>query len=824
MSDEDRKLTVTTGKVLDGEIIELEDDKSTALNRMFWNGNFPTPDGVIAQELAKNSIPIQLMQFATLAELLHNHPEDAKNISLYSKSTAIMFHLPGNARKVRVLHSMDTFKAPDSTEELTHPTITAFAGEYIKDMQFPSIHQLNNDDFQSQPFKAPAQEEYNKAIVSIHENETEDNKIPFKFNKSSLTELVEVSKIQPVPPYLVYDAMDDGIDSIELYERIHHVLEETPTINGAKHFKRLLDFLRVGLVTPTSKQNICFPPEHNLTRPTKSLLMWRREKLAAYDKSEAMESTSATGLSDIATVSASSTMKKSSEKVAAEAPKLSETREILAAATKAGMYKEASKSKASDRDSPPPSAAPASPDSTPSSPGTPPISKPKVMIASSAAATAAPASLSASTMAPVETATVESLKNTLQFNESTFIQLLKLIRINDAGPGASSITAPAGKFETLGLPESSFSNLLCLCGLTVSLRKDIPEMWMRLGESGLNKADKNNIIRHALQNNLLYKNCKVPLIQPIFTMIRDRTFAGEYAVSSLTAAVKGLSPFIVPFLTQLQIDESNKQDENLSLATSIKPQDIAGNRMTCSLPASYDHMVRQIKRFTNLVFALFGEASPLVQALEVVINELEDQTDVAIAKVSKENIASILWIIMLQARHFAAGQMLPADPFIASFQVLINNLEMKNIHGISHGEVPPELYTPKVPSTSNKRSRNDQPQQQEEQRRKRLTSEQDKMMQWTERPEVYNQKLKADMAAIKALKPRPSITKLCKAAGTSAPALFPNNPKVCIRSQIWGACESNCPHQHVVLPDADIDHVRDQLKKVVSNPSLLNKV
>ena len=830
MSDEDTKPTPTAGKAISNQVIELDDDneQSTALNRMLWDGNFPSPDGIIARRLAKQSIPLQHMQFAALAEILQNHPDDFKNLQLYAKNATIMYHLPGNARKVRVLHTIATSDALAQEDESddSNKYLVALAGEYIEDMLFPTIHQFQIDEFRGQLYKQPSREEYIKAVVSINDNETNDNKIAFKFNKSSLADQELSSQIQAVPPYLVYDAIEDGMDSIVLFERIHHVLEETPNINGAKYLQNLLQFLQLGLVAPTSKQNIALPPEHNLTRPTKDMLMWRRKMLTSYTQQVASESTKA--IEATPPVSTGNSSKAGDETSSKEHEKqMSTTTQILSAASKAGMYdpplSPATKARARKRSPSPPNLTPATPDSTASSPEAAPVRK-KGKVMNSANAAAAP-TFQTRTTEPVETAVASDVNNTLQFNEGTFIQLLKLIRLNDAGAGASAISAPAGKFETLGLPESTFNNLLILCGLTPDLRKDIPELWMRMGEAGLNKADKNNIIRHALQNNLLFKNSKVPLIQPIFTMIRDRAFAGEYAVSSLTAAVKGLSPFIVPFLTQAQIDEANKNEEDLERATSIKPQDVAGNRMVCTLPPSFDHMVRQIKRFANLVHALFGDTSPMVAALEAVVNELEDQTEIAIAKVSKENIASILWIIMLQARHFAAGQMVHDDLYIPSFQVLLNNLEMKNVHGISHGEVPPELYTPKPVAPPTKRPRAEaQLPQQDEQRKKRVALENDKVAQWKERPEYYNQKLKADMATIKAMVPRPSITKLCRAAGTSPAALFPSNKKVCIRSQIWGACEHSCPHQHIVMGDAEIDHARDQLKKVVNNPSLLNKV
>lgn len=59
--------------------------------------------------------------------------------------------------------------------------------------------------------------------------------------------------------------------------------------------------------------------------------------------------------------------------------------------------------------------------------------------------------------------------------------------------------------------------------------------------------------------------------------------------------------------------------------------------------------------------------------------------------------ASILWIIHLQARHFAQGKMYKNSlegEFVPEFQFMYNHILSRAIHLISHAGLPKTLSTP----------------------------------------------------------------------------------------------------------------------------------
>ena len=81
----------------------------------------------------------------------------------------------------------------------------------------------------------------------------------------------------------------------------------------------------------------------------------------------------------------------------------------------------------------------------------------------------------------------------------------------------------------------------------------------------------------------------------------------------------------------------------------------------------------------------------------------------------------------------------------------------------------------------------------------------------------------AAMVPFLSMSVRPTITRLCNVAKTSAPDLFPNNKNLCVRSQIYGACAADCRHKHSKATDAEIDFVLKKLDNVIKNPSLVAK-
>jgi hypothetical protein len=148
-------------------------------------------------------------------------------------------------------------------------------------------------------------------------------------------------------------------------------------------------------------------------------------------------------------------------------------------------------------------------------------------------------------------------------------------------------------------------------------------------------------------------------------------------------------------MTQLEVDNLNEYEQALALATATTMSDVKANKTKASAPTTHaGGLLKVVRRFGNLIFAIFGEDSPLFIQIDGIVEDLENFEDTAQANLSRQSIASILWILHLQSGHFAAGLMVGNQAILAEFQHMRNNIHMKL--PIQHGDVPRELYVPQT--------------------------------------------------------------------------------------------------------------------------------
>jgi hypothetical protein len=378
------------------------------------------------------------------------------------------------------------------------------------------------------------------------------------------------------------------------------------------------------------------------------------------------------------------------------------------------------------------------------------------------------------------------------------------------------------KDDTLGLSESAFAKLLILCGTAASCPEEIPPLWTRLSEAKATKADKESEVRQQLSKTIKWKEAKVKPLSTIISMIAKRQFEGDLSLSTLASATKGLTPFAVPCMTEAEVDAYNEHEQALSTATSTTMTDVKSNKIRATAPATHAGLVKVVKRFGNLVLAAFSEDSPLFIEIDGLVSDLENFEETAQANFTKQSIASVLWILHLQSRHFAAGLMTGQQGLLAEFQHMRNGIRMKL--PVLHGDVPRELY--ELPNNSRKQGQNDRMhsgnnniEDRDAKRAKNATP----AAEYVERPEFYHPRIKAKLDPIyEMLGHKPMIRMMCTKAGINQSQLFPNSDtKLCIKTQIQGRCFGNCKFKHVKISDAEADGALKALKKIIDNPNLL---
>ena len=94
----------------------------------------------------------------------------------------------------------------------------------------------------------------------------------------------------------------------------------------------------------------------------------------------------------------------------------------------------------------------------------------------------------------------------------------------------------------------------------------------------------------------------------------------------------------------------------------------------------------RLKRYTNLVYVIFPETCPLFKMLREVILALKDLSPEARKCTTMATKGYILWIVLLQSRQFALGEV----NILCEFTTMKGNLQAKRAT-IHHSEMPLEL-------------------------------------------------------------------------------------------------------------------------------------
>ena len=316
--------------------------------------------------------------------------------------------------------------------------------------------------------------------------------------------------------------------------------------------------------------------------------------------------------------------------------------------------------------------------------------------------------------------------------------------------------------------------------------------------------------------NQLYKEAKLRVLASVVNMIIKRDFEEEMGLSSLASATKDLTPYCVPDINESDLERLNEATQALDLATTTTVKDVTACRRIAQTPPNFNAMLQQLKRYATLLVTLFGKESPLLIILIQMIDSLEDYGEYARLSITKQTIASIVWVLHTQSRHFAAGLMISTEAPGSLRDDFAHMLAcIKTVQPVFNGEVPPHLYLPPLsdPSTSptanpnNKRKREDTTTGDRQNKSKII------------KLQHYHPLLKAAMEPVMEVhKKLPRIQALCSAAGCDSNQLF-STPNICIKSTIFGTCFENCKRAHVEISDAEAARAIKLLKPALDNPT-----
>lgn len=194
-------------------------------------------------------------------------------------------------------------------------------------------------------------------------------------------------------------------------------------------------------------------------------------------------------------------------------------------------------------------------------------------------------------------------------------------------------------------------------GLADDEEEQIPPFWRKIAQPNTSTYDKLAMACTHLSGNVIWREAKNPPLHPLLTMIVGRKLEEETSLNTLKSACIGLTPFAVPHLSNSEVESINKQSTALQQATSTTVQNVLKDKVKATAPKSFDKLVTQIKRFGNLLFALFGHCCPLLVEIHELLDDLNEYTEYARGNTSRKTIATILWILHLQSRYFSSAKM-----------------------------------------------------------------------------------------------------------------------------------------------------------------------
>ena len=174
-------------------------------------------------------------------------------------------------------------------------------------------------------------------------------------------------------------------------------------------------------------------------------------------------------------------------------------------------------------------------------------------------------------------------------------------------------------------------------------------------------------------------------------MILKRAWAGKdgnIVRPSLVNAMEGLSPFAMLDLDEDEVASLNNKEDLIQSASLVSVKDLRAlrARLKICVPTDASEFLLILKRFANLLHALFSADCPLFRCVQQVINAIWAYSRESRRRMTIQTKASILWITLLQARQFAMGE----ANVLCEFSTMHSDLCAKraNIH---HGEIPQDL-------------------------------------------------------------------------------------------------------------------------------------
>eukprot|EP00957_Ditylum_brightwellii_P040559 3069613-Ditylum_brightwellii.AAC.1 len=174
-------------------------------------------------------------------------------------------------------------------------------------------------------------------------------------------------------------------------------------------------------------------------------------------------------------------------------------------------------------------------------------------------------------------------------------------------------------------------------------------------EKGQTEGMKNDIIIECLLKKKNISGCRGPHYG---TLPEDSVAAkvdrGHPNLTASTAATGFVVYAVVP-ITEEEVVDLNANAVAVEAATHTTVNIIKATKLKPVTLLDSTAWLNSIKAYVNYVFAFFGALCPHYTQTKEVVNKLHGLKPETHKAISPESKAAILWIILLQGRHYAQG-------------------------------------------------------------------------------------------------------------------------------------------------------------------------
>ena len=744
-----------------------------------WEGMFPDPQGKVAKLFANTSKADQVNQIELLITV---NPDRTPPILLNDFTdvfSPFVVAVPGMGRHLKVVYNLQRASAHDLfIDTPLESELVCLSGDYIEGIQLPTTLVLPMEGLDCKKVKIAVGEEFNKKRL----NPTVTTQTWFAASKLDGEALVP--SIMPVPAFLLYDAFNKEIDAMVLYEC--WMTARTHNIGAFPKFNAIFRaFLKAQVVTLTTKDPQTRLQQKSFIQAAPSIVNdWKKHVLQFLFHNNNGDEKQVRISKKVPTVINSN--------VEGNLP---------AEATSAQQVQ-------------PPST------STQHQPTTPAPTNLPTGLPTQQNHTVAPP-----TTSPPQQSNPNQAVLSQQLKDMTMEQLIAVVStttrttLKEAKAAGSDDNNEDDSQENLGMCKMSYERLLVMCGLTSGEEDAIPGLWKKLGSKKMKGPMKKSIIKQWIEQHEVYQDAKVIIYSPLVTMIQTRDFEEDTLRSSRKSAAKGLTPFAVPSLLDKEVDIINDHAEAVESASQTTVKDMSSKAIEAEGPKSFSQLTKLIRRFANLIFALFGEGCPLYSELVLLISSFDSYGDEAIQTMSVRSMVTITWLVHRQARHFAAGRM-DGGPksLLPEFSIMCLNVQAKQ--PVFYGDVPSEMYTSATDLAGGVILNANG---------KRGSPTNDPPNTFTKKPKIkqlphYNNLIKEKMSVFSSRDKLPRIKALCDAAGCRTKELFPKElfpENFCQKSALFGTCFADCRREHSPVTDDQARHILTKLKKAIDEPNLV---